>query len=82
MTVMLLTETLLDTGVSTGIQRRSAATIRVYGPGVADLLRLLPGHFPKRTGFSNFFKGSRYLMEVLAAAGKPIVVKTPAKEFP
>ena len=25
---------------------------------------------------------ARYLMEVLAAAGKPIVVKTPAKEFP
>jgi hypothetical protein len=43
--------------------------------------RLLAGHLPKWPGFSNFVEGGRYLMEVLATAGKPIFIKTPAEEF-
>jgi hypothetical protein len=49
---------------------------------VEGSLSFLPGGLPEWPGLSDFLEGGQYLMEVFPAAGKPIVVKTPAKEFP
>jgi len=48
---------------------------------VEDSPQSLLGGLPEWPSLSYFLKGNQYLMEVFSAAGKPIVVKTPAKEF-